>query len=158
MVHVSNTSSASSFRSDLSPPSHDSECTPLVSSQPEQGQTSTPPPRQVENQALDSIPKEWLSISASQDRYNAFRTRSISVCEKLDIQFFRSEQLAFVEKLAKDNCLGWCELGDIVYSHLVRLFYANLETKMDANGVYLVSLVNLCPLLSIARSLKLCLV
>jgi len=34
-----------------------------------------------------------------------------------------------------------CELGEIMYPHLVRLFYANLETKMDGNGVYLVSLV-----------------
>ncbi|KAJ8435532.1 hypothetical protein Cgig2_014451 [Carnegiea gigantea] len=146
MVHVSDTSSDSNSWSDLSPSSHDSERTPPVSSQPEQDQTSTPPPHQVENWALDSIPGEWLSTSASQDRYNSFRTCSISVCEKLDIQFFRSEKFAFLEKLAKDNCQGLRKIGDIVYPRLVRLFYANLETKIGANGVYLVSLVKSVPI------------
>ena len=42
--------------------------------------------------------------------------------------------------------MGLCELGDIVYPRLVRLFYANLETKMDGNGVYLVSLVKSVPI------------
>ncbi|KAJ8433436.1 hypothetical protein Cgig2_008614 [Carnegiea gigantea] len=66
---------------------------PLISSQPEQGQPSTSPPRQVVNRALDSLP------------------------------------------------------GDIVYPHLVRLFYANFETKMDGNGMYPVSLVKSMPII-----------
>ncbi|KAJ8438356.1 hypothetical protein Cgig2_015283 [Carnegiea gigantea] len=144
MMHVSDSSSASSSRSDLSPCSHNSKRTPSISSQPEHGQSSTPLPRPFENRALDSILGEWFSTSVNQDRYNSFCTQSISVCEKLDLQFFGSEQLAFIEKLAKDNCL-LCELGDIMYPLLVRLFYANLEMKMDANGMYLASFVKSVP-------------
>ncbi|KAJ8425549.1 hypothetical protein Cgig2_033064 [Carnegiea gigantea] len=69
MVHVSDSSSASSSRFALSPPSHDSERTPPVSSQTEQGQPSTPPPRQAQNWALDSIPGEWFFTSTNYDRY-----------------------------------------------------------------------------------------
>ena len=52
-----------------------------------------------------------------------------------------SEKFASVEKLAKDNCLDLCDLGDLVYLRLVQLFYANLNTKIGTNGLYLVSLV-----------------
>lgn len=48
--------------------------------------------------------------------------------------------------MAKDNYLGLCDLGGIVYPRLVRLFYANLETKTSANGVSLVSSVKSVPI------------
>ena len=51
-----------------------------------------------------------------------------------------SEQFGFVEKLLRDNCLGLLELGD-VYPRLVLLFYANLEVKSSAHGVFFETLV-----------------
>jgi len=41
----------------------------------------------------------------------------------------------------KDKCLGLLYLGNAVYPRLVRLFYANLETKATANGVFFESVV-----------------
>jgi len=41
----------------------------------------------------------------------------------------------------KDRCLGLLDLGDVVYPRLVRLFYANLETKTSASGVFFESVV-----------------
>ncbi|KAJ8435764.1 hypothetical protein Cgig2_030673 [Carnegiea gigantea] len=100
-----------------------------------------PPPSQVQIRSIDSIPGEWLPTLESQQRHNFFHNRSISVCDKLDVQFFGIEKFGY-KRLIKDNCLGLPDLGDVVYPHLVWLFYANLETKMGGNGVYFVGLVN----------------
>ncbi|KAJ8432320.1 hypothetical protein Cgig2_027440 [Carnegiea gigantea] len=41
--------------------------------------------------------------------------------------------------LFQDNCLRLLDLGDVVYPCLVRVFYANLETKSTPKGMILMS-------------------
>lgn len=89
---------------------------------------------------LDTILGEWFPTLVSQNRFLQFQNRSISVCEKLDTQFFRAENFELLDKLLKDSCMGLLDLGETVYPRLVQLFYANLEAKVGVNGMYLVSL------------------
>ena len=51
------------------------------------------------------------------------------------------EKFGFDEKLLWDNCSSLLELGDVVYPRFVGLFYANLEIKSSANGVFFETLV-----------------
>jgi len=57
------------------------------------------------------------------------------------VDFFRTENFGFVDKLLRDNCLGLLELGNVIYPRLIRLFYANLEVKSDACGLCFETLV-----------------
>lgn len=63
------------------------------------------------------------------------------MCKKLDVPFLTSEKLGFLEKLVKDNCLSLLDLGNVVYPHLMQLFYTNLETKSTPKGMILMSTV-----------------
>ena len=102
---------------------------------------SPSPPPLPPHRLLDQFPGDWLPSPSSQSRFQSLRAKSISVCDKLDISFFASEQFEFFEKLVKDKCLGLLDLGNVVYPRLVRLFYANLKTKTTANGVFFESVV-----------------
>lgn len=108
-------------------------------SQPEHGSTSMPLPPLPHTCLLDSIPGDWLPSLASKDRSKSFGTKPVSVCEKLVMPFFTSEKLGFFEKLVKDNCPKLLDLGDVAYSRLISLSYANLETKSTPKGMIVVS-------------------
>lgn len=105
----------------------------------EHDSTSTPPPTFPQGSLLNIIPGDWLRSLASQDRFHAFKTKPISICEKLDVPLFTSKKLGFFENLVKDNCVKLLELGNVVYSRLVKLFYANLEITPSPKGIILVS-------------------
>uniref|UniRef100_A0A7C8YGA6 Uncharacterized protein n=1 Tax=Opuntia streptacantha TaxID=393608 RepID=A0A7C8YGA6_OPUST len=101
----------------------------------------SPPPVPGPSSSPTSIPGDWLPTPSSITRFHSLRAKPISLCEKLDVNFFVAEKFGFVDKLLRDNCLGLLVLRHVVYPRLVCLFYANLEVKSGTNGFCFETLV-----------------
>jgi len=67
----------------------------------------------------DATPGEWFLTPSSKQKFQSFSSKSISICDELDVQFFASEQFGFYDKLITDNYLGLLTLGNVVYPWLV---------------------------------------
>jgi len=83
---------SASTQSAVAPSSPAQRSSPTHEQSPPTASPSPPPPPPLPaHRLLDQFPGDWLPSPASQLRFQSFRSKPVSICDKLDISFFVSE-------------------------------------------------------------------